>query len=383
MPGLRLGVARALLALTVAVVGTVSVSHVAAAAESTALSPSMTVSPVSISAGDKVTVRGQGWPEGQLVDLSICGNGGDGGSANCNRSGAATIGVGSDGEFGATILGVIPPVACPCVVRGVAGVYTATQPLEVVGAPLRTAPEAIAVPVVASVVVTGSGPPAAWFGGSPERDVVVGITNPSAGVVKGLKVELRWGDEGSEQSTVIPLGEDLPARTTTQVTTTITLGALTWGDVEVRARVVTTGDPTWVSASTSSYPWGLILIAFVLLQVVVIVIVRRNRRRRREREAEQAAMDDGEVVDGSGAASLAEPGADADSSPPVTADGDPSDVPADAGLVGAVTAAAGGAAVGTIRRTDTEADVDESSAAAVQQPMTGPVTAAPWTRPRR
>ncbi len=167
------------------------------------------------------------------------------------------------------------------------------------------------------------------------------------------------------------------------VTTTIALGALTWGDVEVRARVVTTGEPTWVSTSTSSYPWGLILGAFVLLQVVVILIVRRNRRRRREREAELAAVADSEVVDGSGAVSLAEPDSDADSSPRVTADGDRSTTHAEAGPVTAVTAAAGGAAVGTIDRTETDGAVDESSAAAVQQPMTGPVIAAPWTRPRR
>ena len=138
-----------------------------AAAQETAPSPALTVNPVSVSAGDKVTVKGSGWPGSQLVDLSICGNGGDGGSANCNRSGAATIGVGDDGEFGATLMAVIPPVACPCVVRGTSGQWSAVQPIEVIGAPLRTAPAAVAVPVVDAVTLRGSGPPAAWFGGSP------------------------------------------------------------------------------------------------------------------------------------------------------------------------------------------------------------------------
>lgn len=383
-----MGLPRRLLGLAfVLAVGTGLVTPAGVGAEQVAPSPALTVNPLAVSAGDKITVTGTGWPGSQMVDLSVCGNGGEGGSASCNRSGAASVGVGEDGVFGATLLAVVPPVACPCVVRGTSGAYSAVQALDVIGAPLRTAPAAIAVPIVDAIGVEGSGPPSSWFGGSPERDVSVSVSNPSAGVVRDARVEIRWGSSGSEQSRILDVGEPIAASSSVVVTTTIALGALTWGDVEVRARVLTTGEPTWVSTSTSSYPWGLIVGAFVLLQVIVIIVVRRNRRRRREREAELAAMDDGDVLDGSGAVSLGEPVSepDTESGPPDAIDGDPAGAPApvDAGLVGAVTAAAGGSSVGTIDRTETETDGEQPSSTAVQQPMTGPVTAAPWTRPRR
>jgi hypothetical protein len=355
----------------------------------------MTVNPIQVSAGQKLTVTGTGWPVGQLVDLSICGNGGDGGSANCNRSGAATVGVGGDGEFGATLMAVIPPVACPCVVRGIAGQYTATQPLDVVGAPMRTAPAAAAVPIVTSVAVDGSGPPVAWFGGQPERDVVLAVSNPSDGVVRDVRVEVRWGSEGSERSTVVDVEGELAPRSTTMVTTTIELEALTWGDVPVRARVVTTGDPTWVGATASAHPWGLVLLAILVLQLVVVAVVRRNRRIRRRREAELEAAsavrpsirpDDGgegpeattEVAEVTEVTEVTEPVALVATAPAASAASTTDDEarPAEHGgarLPRAVVAASVRPAGGGGR----DREPPDSN-----HRMDGPVTAAPWT-PRR
>ena len=175
--------------------GALAVPGLAAGAVPTP-SPALIVNPGQVNAGDKITVVGTGWPGSQLVDVSICGNGGDGGSANCNRGGAATVGVGGDGQFGATLMAAIPPVACPCVVRATSGQWAAVQPLDVIGAPVRTAPAAVAIPVVDAVSVTGSGPPVAWFGGPAERDVTVTVSNPSSGVVRDARVEVRWGDAG-------------------------------------------------------------------------------------------------------------------------------------------------------------------------------------------
>ena len=204
---------------------------------------------------------------------------------------------------------------------------------------------------------------------------------------------------GSEQSRILEVPEPIAASSKAVVRTTIDLGALTWGDVEVRARVVTTGEPTWVSASTSSYPWGLLVVAFVLLQLVVIAIVRRNRRRRRAREAELATVA-GPLPDAA-LPLVPRRGSNRRPAPAVDVDGpEGSDVPvmpADdtarggAGLTPSTARVTvspvvgpgfGGApaAVGIIERPD---ETTTNPAEELQKPMTGPVTAAPWTRPRR
>lgn len=303
-----------------AVVGLLSVllvlgaPAVAAAAEPTP-SPALTVNPLVVNAGDRITVAGTGWPGSQLVDLSLCGSGGEGGSASCNRSGSATIGVGQDGRFGAILVAEIPPVACPCVIRGTAGGYTATQPITVNGAPVRTAPAAVAAPVATSVTADGSGPPSAWFGGSPERDVSVVVNNPSAAVAHDVRVEVRWGSPGSEQSRIVKLPSDVPAQGREVATTTISLGTLAWGDVAVRARVLAAGDQKWVSTTASSYPWGLLAIGVALVELGVLAILSHNRRKRGESAAERergsvpptepdpAAMAEADSADVDGAAS--------------------------------------------------------------------------------
>jgi hypothetical protein len=138
--------------------------------------------------------------------------------------------------------------------------------------------------------------------------------------------------------------------------------------------VVTTGDPTWVDASTSSYPWGLLVVALVLLQIVVIAIVRRNRR---ARLARGGGADVGAPVDPTPAAGGDASVAAADDTPdevdltgPEPGAPEPAPVPAAAGAVGAASSferehAGGGRATATQDPTPVQ-----------------PITAAPWT-PRR
>jgi len=284
------------------------------------------------------------------------------------------------------------------VVRATSGQWAAVQPLDVIGAPVRTAPPAAAIPVVDAVSVAGSGPPGAWFGGPAERDVTVTVSNPSSGVVRDARVEVRWGDRGSEQSRMLDVPDAITAGSDAVVTTTVELDAMTWGDVPVRARVVTTGEPTWVETTASTHPWGLLVAAFVLVQIAVIAILRRNRRRRRQREAELAdetfvpperdertetvPLVPEVAVSGSVRSDLEGGGSGGPAPLGATSDLQPAPRAVAAGGGGAALAAfpLAAGAVGVIDRSVDRVTPEPS--AVVDHNLTGRFTAAPWTGAR-
>ncbi|ALJ21651.1 hypothetical protein [Microbacterium sp. No. 7] len=101
--------------------------------------PSIVVDAVEAATGDRVAITLSGWPVGDIVSVSVCGDGTT--SAHCATGSAIDLVPDATGAATTTILVVAPPAACPCAVvaSGVRGAR-ASAPLVVSDAPEPTPP---------------------------------------------------------------------------------------------------------------------------------------------------------------------------------------------------------------------------------------------------
>jgi hypothetical protein len=271
-----------------------------------------TLDPVSVPVkpGDVVPVTGVGWPAGQMVSVSVCGNNGVNGSANCALSEASTFPITRDGTLSGRVYVTTPPAPCPCVLKVVSMGSTAQKqtPMQIEGAPWSDEVAATTVPSNADEVpVTTYTPPdptlridsvtiddtsdrGTLFGASATRLLRLTVTNTGELPVKDAHMSLRYG-KGDDPQMVVET-PDIPviaAGESITVDVPFELGALSYGDFTIAGDIGVVGNRVPFEGETSTWPWGLLIVAFVLVQLLVLWVLRRNRRKRLEREAELAA----------------------------------------------------------------------------------------------
>ncbi|HEY6531498.1 MAG TPA: hypothetical protein VIY72_04290 [Acidimicrobiales bacterium] len=241
--------------------------------------------PGVLNPGAHFSVVGSHWPERTVVLVELCGNSGAS-TTDCDRPRSRTLGVGTEGTFTAPITASVPPSPCPCVVR-VTSMSSAARfavPVEVVGAPVAQVTDPVATGPSSSLQIDAihlerTSTFGEWFGRPPERELTFQVTNTSSEVLHDLPVEVLVGSdpEAGRQIDVEPI-ESLEPGATTTVAATVGFDPLTIGRAELFGSV---GRDSWQAmfeADTHSFPWGLLLVVLLALQVGLVLS--RNAVRR-------------------------------------------------------------------------------------------------------
>ncbi|MGK2947748.1 MAG: hypothetical protein ACSLFP_04185 [Acidimicrobiales bacterium] len=250
--------------------------------------PTVTVDRTGAAAGEPVLVEGAGWTGTELVYVELCGNGGRGGSSSCHQANATLAGVSTTGSFGATLVVAEPPVPCPCVIKATSqsDQSAATAPLAVQDVPVvpledQTEMNRIERAVeVSAIELEGSGPWTAWLGAGASRTLSFTIENVGDVAVHDPPVTVTIG-KGATPGGVVrapELGSIEPGESV-DVDIPVTYDALSFGRHSAVVKVDGFATPAVATAHTSTYPWALIAIGLVLLQLILLRI--RNRIRRR------------------------------------------------------------------------------------------------------
>lgn len=248
--------------------------------------------------GQSIRVEGEGWPGNTVLTVELCGNEAANGSVDCDARNAKTVATTRDGALFVDLLATSPPSPCPCVVHvflpggdldlavrvGINGVPTA--PVEVVTGPARQLD-------VTSASLDGGSTLGSWFGGAPTRTLRLTIENTGDVALEGSALRVGWG-RPSDPSRVVdaPNLERLEPGESVEVEVPVTLAPLAWGDYVAAGRIAGF-EGSQFEASTTSYPWGLILLPLVLVGVVVGAVVIRSRRGVESEGAASAEPSDG------------------------------------------------------------------------------------------
>jgi len=294
---------------------------------------SVTVSPSAVKVGGVIAVTGSGFPATVDVYGVLCGDDALNGTPDCSLPGTQEVATGSQGQFSMQIIATVPPVPCPCVVLISSPIFdqTPTAPVQVIGAPvapLHQAPAPVVRPLeILAANLRGNGPWYSWFGGFAKRTLVLTVRNPNSTPYAGPPLVLSAGRPSQWNFTEVT--ERLPTlapHQTVTVSRVVTLGALSFGSVDINGALGLAGQTRQFVYHTSVYPIGLVLVGFLVLQLILLTIrnsvrkrVRRRRRRRLTGADLQVALRD--HVFGPGSSPVRAPvgasvGSSAGSSPP-------------------------------------------------------------------
>jgi hypothetical protein len=283
-----------------ALMGTVFLGVAPAPAGSQQASPTLVADQYQVSEGTFVRVSGTGWntTESGLVSVQVCGNGALNGSADCDLASTAAGGIRDGGLFYTGITIHKPPKPCPCVLRAytVEGSQQVTTPIEIKGMAMAIPTPSPSTPTVqiSDVTIEERDPWTTLFGAAPDRVLVFSVRNNGDVLLHNPPVTLAWGRGSSPDGLMeSPVLGDLAPGQTAVSRVPVPMGALSWGGYTVTIRVgVLGGDEATAKAETSVYPWGLLVVALLLLQLVLIWM--RNRYRARRVPPVDLAPDDDE-----------------------------------------------------------------------------------------
>lgn len=276
---------------------------VAAAPSATAQDepPAITVDKTGVADGEPLLVQGTGWTGTDLVYVELCGNGGRGGSRNCDQAGATLAGVSTTGTFGAHITAAAPPVPCPCVVKATsqATQAAATVPIGVQDVPVVALDDQEEMHRIERAVritdveLRGAGPWTAWLGAGAERTLAFTLENTGDVDIHDPAITIAIGKGATPAGVVRPpeVGT-IAAGESLDVEVAVRFDALAFGGHSALVRVDGFADPTSATAKTSIYPWALIAFGLVLVQLALLRI--RNRIRRRFEGAEPPLGSEGD-----------------------------------------------------------------------------------------
>jgi len=265
------------------------------AASAQSATPTATVDSTSLGLGQRVLVQGDGWAPGTQAHIELCGNAATNLSADCDLVHGVDAGVGSDGHFSQLLTIADPGQPCPCVVR-VTDSEAAGEALvavQVVGLATAT-PTATPLPDLSASIeitnahVTGHGNWAAWFGAGSKRTFVFGVRNIGALPLHNppLSIVFGRGNDPHGFVTAPNIGELAPGQIAIfQVP--VSVDSLTWGDFTVRGEIGGNNKPVIFLARTSNRPWGLVVLALILLQLLLLAIRNIVRRRLYREVAEE------------------------------------------------------------------------------------------------
>lgn len=242
--------------------------------------------------GSRLTVRLTGWAPGSVL-VRLCGNDAARGSVDC-ANGVTTYLAGA-APAAVTLAVGPPPVACPCVVQvtDLTTASRATQPFQPTGLPqLPTAPAVFAARPGAPEVVAArlTGPAewrdrwSAWFGGPAHRTLELTLRNPGTVPLATGPVAVTVG-RGDPPTTLVAtpdVGTLAPGEERT-FRIRVTLGAPTYGTYHVQGELP---DGTRVFlVGTETVPWGLVVIAALLLCWLALPLLRAAVRFRKVTKA--------------------------------------------------------------------------------------------------
>jgi hypothetical protein len=264
--------------------------------------PTVTVDDTGSKAGETIIVSGTGWAGSDLIYLELCGNAGRNGSRSCDQGHAMLTGVAPDGSFGATLTVADPPVPCPCVVKATSQSTQAfaTTPLALQGVPVvPLEDQTVMTQQVRSVDITearitGRDSWRSWLGAGARRVLVLTVANDGDVAVQDPPVTVRIGKGASPDGIVRApeLGTIEPGQSAT-VEVPLRLGPLGFGEHTAAVSISGFAEPVAARASTSTYPWGLLALAAIAVQLVLLGL--RNAARRRIEGA--ALWDDAEAAE--------------------------------------------------------------------------------------
>ena len=265
-----------------------------------------------LSPGQTVSVTGAGWAPGEFVSVQVCGNDGVNGSSDCDVASGASFPI-LTGELRTPIVVTIPPRPCPCVILAVGALTEAKTPISIAGT--TSAPVSSDSPLVnpdigptlrvdRAVVEDDAGWPS-WFGAPAERTLVLTVTNTGATAVPQPFMSVAYG-KGDDPRTVIdaPRVPPIEAGQTAVVRVPFELDAFSYGTYRVVGDLGVVGNRVEFESTTSTWPWGLVLVAIALIQMMLVafrnIARRRLARQRRAAEAAEAAAMAGGTPDSAG-----------------------------------------------------------------------------------
>ncbi len=382
------GLALAAVATATGAVGTAYATTATPPPSAPAQAQELVATPAIGPVGTETLVQLRGWPAGATVQVSTCGNNALNGNADCDNAGSISATTSADGTFTGKATFSKPPKPCPCVMHAFSAQSGQVNnfPIELTGYP--TAPVVVETGTRALDIrseVEGGGPLASWFGGAAARELILTLTNTGTLPLENppTTVTLGKGQDPTELLTLPRLGSIAPGQTT-EVRIPFELPAWSFGSYTVKTTVAGLDQPTAARGSASTYPWFLLVIGWLLLQIPLLGL---NKKRR----PEEGDTDPGDLIElddpfrnlvpaGVTAAALAAPVVAGPAAPMPTA-GVPDWATAATGL----TAAAVGAGVGTAllerpavaapEAPSVDPGVPAWAAAVVTEPAPPPVTA--------
>ena len=255
----------------------------------------------SVALGQGLHLRGGGWDwRNGTLEIQLCGNLALDGSNDCDVTNTDEPAVRSDGTFDTAVTVSAPPVLCPCVVR--IGYRLAPDmvkiPIDIRGVGIRDpqapAPLRRAV-TVTGVRLTGGGPWTSWFGGAPWRTLTYSVSNTGDVALHHPATDIAIGKGSPPQGFVeAPDIGDLAVHQTKTMRVRVSFGALAVGSYGAVVRVDPVGEVGSGGAHGRFIPWGLVVVAVLVLQLGVIVIRKRIRARlagrRRQLESAPASV---------------------------------------------------------------------------------------------
>ncbi len=257
----------------------------AASGVASAVAATQTASP-----GQFVNISGTGWaPLGSVATMQICGQNARNLTADCDETNTYSAAIRTGGTFSGALTVRMPKTPCPCVffVTSISG-QNVKIPLKVVGAPFALIPQPSGAtsPKLKTTLSTPQSV-SSWFGGPKTVTVNVRLTNPTNETLLApvVTVNVGRGTHPSWLAAGLTL-RNLPAGASRTVAIPFSVPAITFGHYTVRVEAEANSETVSTSAQMSSWPWGLLVLIFVALELAFLAVTATIRRARRRHEAE-------------------------------------------------------------------------------------------------
>jgi len=249
--------------------------------------------------GDSLIVAVGGF--GSPTTVTICGNNGLRGAVDCDQIGGIGLPASDRAIQQDRLVVTAPPAPCPCIVRAATAGDTqvVTTPLDIIG--VATAP--VVAPDVGAgadlrVAASVAGVPSSFFdrirsafGGRTERRLSLILTNTGGAALTGLTVSaaVSRGTQGGEPVSA-PNIQTLQPGETRPYTIRVSLSTPAFGSYHVYGSVYGGSTPVSFDVTTTTTPWGLLVVAVLLVVDVGAIAAMRVRRRQQTSALREAQL---------------------------------------------------------------------------------------------
>lgn len=248
------------------------------------------VTPSTVAAADRITVRTSGWNPGTQLQAVVCGDNAVGGSTACDLPGAVTALTDSEGAATHVLTVAAPPRPCPCVVR-VSTFTGAAMALNVpftlqghrTGTPPQVEPASSDLRVD-DVELQGNGGIRAFLGLGGRTTMVVSLVNRGDAAAPASDLAYAFGRGNVQPESVLVPGVTVPAGGTQKIEIAVDVPMLAFGPHQAVAQWAD-GTGSVASAGLTVYPVGVLL---VLLGAVAAAAITDLQRRRAKQQKEDA-----------------------------------------------------------------------------------------------